>query len=345
MSSSVDAGYFSDGITEEIINALAKIRELKVTSRTSSFKYRNSDLSIPEIGEQLNVAVILEGSVRLSGEQIRITAQLIDVKGDVHFWSETFDRNMKEPFSVQDEVSLFIADRLREHLGHLEYSNSLVDSYNISLSTYKTYLLGRYHLMQLDRDNSLLAIDLFNQVIQEADHFPLPYLNINQAYAYMGTMGLMNASEAFSQAEPYLKRGIELGPDLPETQLNLAWVSCWQRWDLKSAYQHLNVAIETKPTDEMFLTMSNFYTVEDQLDEAMKWINRALELAPFSSMNLHYKGFLYYLLGQYNNALAFFSRSLEVQPDLPFPHWCIGACYLLKGDVQKAFSYFQRLPN
>jgi adenylate cyclase len=345
MSSNNEAEYFSDGITEEIINALAKIQELKVTSRTSSFSFKGTSSTIAEIGKQLNVSIILEGSVRLSGTSARITAQLIEVENDFHFWSETFDRDLKNIFVVQDEISLIIADKLREHLGHFELEERLVDSYNVPFETYKKYLKGRFYLMKLDYTNSLKAISIFEEVIQESPGFPLPYLDVNQAYAYMGTMGIIPAFEGFAKAQPFLQKAIELKEDLPETQLNLAWTSCWQKWDLKEAYEHLNKALSIRPTDTMYLTMSNFMTIEGKLDTAMLYIDKSLELAPFSPVSVNYKGFLFYMLGEYEKALPYFRRSLDLQPELPFPVAYIGACHLLSGRHEEGLSYFNNLPD
>ena len=344
-SSNTEAAYFSDGITEEIINALSKIQELKVTSRTSSFSFKGTKCLISEIGKQLNVSIILEGSVRLSGNSIRITAQLIEAASDFHFWSETFDRDFKNIFRVQDEISLIIADKLREHLGHFELKEHLVDSYNVSFDTYKKYLKGRFYLMKLDYTNTVKAISIFEEVIKESPDFPLPYLDINQGYVYMGTMGLIPAYEGFIKAQPFLEKAIELKPELPETQLNLAWISCWQKWDLKQAYTHLNNALSNKPTDVMYLTMANFLTIEGKLDLAMKYLDKALELAPFSSVNINYKGFLYYMLEQYDKALPYFKRSLDLQPELPFPVVYIGACHLLSGRKEEGLAYFNNLPE
>ena len=345
LSSSEDLVYFSDGITEEIINALSKINELKVTSRTSSFSFRATNKTISEIGKQLNVSFILEGSVRLSGTSARITAQLIEVKNDFHLWSETFDRDLKNIFAVQDEISLLIADKLREHLGHFDMDDQLVDFYNVPLETYKKYLKARYYLMRLDYGNTLKAISIFQQVIDAAPDFPLPYLDINQGYAYMGTMGIIPAAEAFTKAQPFLQKAIELKKEFPETQLNLAWISCWQQWDLNQAYIHLNNALAAKATDVMYLTMANFLTVEGKLDAAMKYIEKALEIAPFSSVNLNYKGFLFYMMEQYDKALPYFKQSLDLQPELPFPVVYIGACHLLTGRYQEGLHYFENLPE
>lgn len=343
MSASEELEYFSDGITEEIINALARIKELRVISRTSAFTYKGSSKSIPEIGKELNVAIVIEGSVRLSGSSARITAQLIEVESDFHFWSETFDRELNNIFAVQDEISLILADKLREHIGHFELEEHLVDRYNVPFTVYKKYLKGRYHLMKLDYANSMEAISVFKEVIETVPDFPLPYLDINQAYIYMGTMGLVSPMEAHMNAQPYLEEAIKLKEDLPETQLNLSWISCWQNWDLESAYKHINKALSLRPSDNMYLTMSNFLTVEGKLDTAMKYVDKALEIAPFNAINIHYKGFLHYLKEQYLEAIPYFNRSLELQPDLPFPVFYLGISYLLSNQKDLGFEYFMTL--
>lgn len=343
MSASEENEYFSDGITEEIINALAKVDGLNVTSRTSSFSFKGTNRTIAEIAKQLNVSIILEGSVRLSGTSARITVQLIDAENDFHFWSETFDRDLNNVFVVQDEISLIVADKLREHLGHVEINDHLVDSYNVPFDTYKKYLWGRFLLMKLDYVNTLKAISVFEEVIQESPEFPLPYLDVNQGYTYMGTMGIISAYEGFTKAQPFLQKAIELKEDLPETQLSLAWISCWQKWDLKQAYLHLNNAISQRPKDNMYLTMANFLTIEGKLELAMKYLDKALELSPFSSTNIHYKGFLYYMMEQYDKAIPYFNHSLILQPDLPFPVVYIGACHLLCARHEEGLAYFNDL--
>ncbi|MCH2230833.1 MAG: helix-turn-helix domain-containing protein [Crocinitomicaceae bacterium] len=199
--------------------------------------------------------------------------------------------------------------------------------------------------MKLDYSNTTKAITIFEEVIAESPDFPLPYLDINQGYTYMGTMGIIPAFEGFKKAQPFIEKAIQLKEDLPETQLNLAWISFWQNWDSEKAYQHLNRALSLKATDPMYLTMANFLTIEGKLDLAAKYVEKALELAPFSSVNINYKGFLHYLSGRYSEALPFFKRSLNIQPELPFPVVNIGACHLLLGDSEEALAYFSNLPD
>lgn len=344
-SSDQELEYFSDGISEEIINALTKIKELQVTSRTSSFAFKGTKKTLKEIAQELNVSTILEGSVRLSGTFSRITVQLVDVATDTTFWSETFDRDLKNVFAIQDEISLLIADKLREHIGHFNMDNHLVDSYDISFEVYKKYLKARFHLMKLDYANTTKAISIFEEVIADAPDFPLSYLDINQGYTYMATMGMTSPMDAYIKAQPFLQKAIELKPELPETQLNLAWIAFWQKWDFKQAHIHLNNALSVRPTDNMYLTMANFYTVEGKLDIADKYLTKALELAPLSPTNVNYKGFLAYMREDYENALKYYKQSLQLQADLPFPVKDIGVCYLLQGQHQKGLDYFKNLPD
>jgi len=345
MSANEENEHFSDGMTEEIINALSKIEGLKVTSRTSSFFFKNKNIPIPEIGNALHVSTILEGSLRLSGNKMRIIAQLIDVENDVHFWSETFDRPIDDVFSVQDEISLLIADKLREHLGHFYMEDQLVDPPGIPFKTYQLYLKGRYYLMKLTKPATEKAISIFEEVIAAQPNFPLPYLDVNQGYAYLGTMGLLPAKEAFIKAKPFLDKALELDKNLPESQRNLSWICSWQNWDFEGAYRHIMKAMELQPSDVIYLTTSNLLAVEGKFDAALTYIEKALQLAPLSATNIHFKGFIFYLQEKYDKANFFFKKSLSLKPDLPFPHLYIGTSFLLTKRPEEGLAFFHNLPD
>jgi TolB-like protein/AraC-like DNA-binding protein len=343
MSNNIENEYFCDGLTEEIINALAKIKQLSVTSRTSSFYFKNKSVTAKEIREKLKVATFIEGSVRTSKNKIRITMQMIDTVDDFHFWSETFDRNPENIFEIQDEISLFIAEKLREHIGHIVIEDKLVEPLNVSVNIYKEYLKGRYFLMKSDYKNTLKAISIFESIIKKEPNFPNPYLDINQGYTYMGTLGLMPAYQAFKNAQSYLKKALEINPNLSRSQLNLSWIECWQNWDLIKAYQHANKALEIQPADDIYLTISSYLTVEGKLSSAQNYINKALELDPFSAVNHHYKGFLYYLQEDFSNAIIYLKKALELNPILSFPPLYIGESLLLSGKPTEAIEYFKSL--
>lgn len=344
MSSSKENEYFSDGMTEEIINALAKIKELKVTSRTSSFHFKDKHIPIPQIGQELNVSTILEGSVRLAGKMMRITAQLIDVEDDYHFWSETFDRSMDNLFEVQDEISLLIADKLREHVGHLDIDDHLVETPDIPVEIYQKYLEARYHLLKLDLPSIEKGIAILKEIIARQPNFPLPYLGINQGYAYLGTMGQLPAAEAFAAARPYLEKAIELGENLPEVQLNMAWIAWWEKWDFEAGYRHILKAIDLRPSDAIYLTMANFLSVEGKYKAAHTYMDKAIQLDPFNPMNHHMKGFLFYLEEDYETAIIHFDKSLGLKPDLYFPRVYRGQALLLMGKVEESLAYCETFP-
>ena len=343
MSNNIDNEYFCDGLTEEIINALAKIKELLVTSRTSSFYFKNKKATSQEIKEKLGVSIFIEGSVRLSGNKMRITVQMIDTIDDFHFWSETFDRKLEDIFEVQDEISLFIAEKLREHIGHIEFENKLVKTLNVPVDIYREYLKGRYYLMKLDYENTIKSISIFEAIIEKAPNFPNPYLDINQGYGYLAVMGLLPAFEAFTKAQPFLQKGLELEPNSARSQLNLSWIACWQNWDLKKAYEHANKALEIQPNDDIYLTISNFLTVEGKLKPAHNYIDKAMELDPFSAMNHHYKGYLYYLQQDYAKSIPLQYKALELNSTLPFPPIYIGKSLLMLGKIDEALTFFNQL--
>lgn len=343
MSNNIENEYFCDGLTEEIINALAKIKQLSVTSRTSSFYFKNKKVTAKEIREKLEVATFIEGSVRTSKNKMRITVQMIDTVDDFHFWSETFDRNPDNIFEIQDEVSLFIAEKLREHIGHLEIEDKLVEPIDVPVAIYRDYLKGRYYIMKLDIKNSIKGINILKDVIKKAPNFLYPYLDINLSYTYMGTLGLLPAYEAFQNAQPFLEKAIELNPNSSRVQLNLSWIECWHNWNLEKAYEHANKALEIQLADDIYLTISNYLTVEGKLDTAQNYIDKALQLDPFSAMNHHYKGFLLYLQEKYNEAIPCLQKALELNRDLPFPPLYIGECLLFTGKHEEAVTYYSNL--
>lgn len=335
--------YFCDGMTEELINALSNIQGLKVSSRTSVFRYKNKAMPLPEIGRQLGVEIMLEGSIRVAGNRMRLSTQLVDVAEDASFWTQTFDRRIDDLFAVQDEVSLLIADQLREQLGHLEFGEQLVPEPGISVFWYKKYLEGRFYLMKLNEEGSNKGIEILKEVVAAAPDFTPAYLALNQCYAFLGTMGLIPNHEAYALAQPYLEKAIALSPESAEVQLHLAWIAVWQHWDIQAGFQHLAKAIDTRPTDEIYLTLSNLFAITRQFEAAHTYVDKALQLDPFAPMNHHFKGYIYYLEEAYEQAIECQDKSLQLKPDLGYALFNKGACLMLKGNAQQALAYFEAL--
>lgn len=344
MSADEDNEYFSDGITEEIINALAKIQSLKVTSRTSSFFFKGKNIPIGQIGKELNVHIILEGSVRLSGKQMRITAQLIDVREDFHFWSETFDRSIENVFAVQDEISLLIADKLREHLGHFDIKEQLIETPNLSVSNYQAYLKSRFYILKMTVSGIKKGMDILQQLILEQPSFPQAHLGMHLGYTLQGTIGLIPASEAFLKGQPYLEKAIELAPDLAECQLQLSWMSFLQEWNLSKTYIHINKALESHPTVEAHQTMTSTLVAEGKYQAALNYINIAIQIDPFSGINYHLKGYIFYVQKQYEEAIDYFKKSLQYNSNSSVSILYWGQALLLMGKNKEALAFFENRP-
>lgn len=345
MSADPDNEYFSDGMTEEIINALAKIKNLKVTSRTSSFFFKNKNIPITQIGRELNVSTILEGSVRLSGNRMRITAQLIDVANDFHFWSRTFDRSFEDIFAVQDEISLLIAEKLREHIGHFDIEDHLVDAPGIPAETYKRYLKGRYHLLKMSKSDIDSGLSLIEEIIEEQPRFAQAYLAAHLGYTLLGTIGLMPAGEAFAKGKTFLDKAIEINPDLPECQLQLAWISFLQDWDLAATYRRLNKAFEIRPVVDFYQSMACTLVTEGKYPAALHYLETAFELDPFSEINYHLKGFIYYEQEQFEKAIEYFEKSVQLKSNFSISTLYWGQALVCMGRASDALSFFQKLPD
>ena len=345
MSADKDNEYFSDGMTEEIINALAKIKSLKVTSRTSSFFFKDKKIPISQIGEQLNVSTILEGSIRLAGNKMRITAQLIDVVDDFHFWSETFDRPVDDVFAVQDEISLLIADKLREHIGHFEIEEKLVEAPEISVAVYKKYLRSRYHLLKMGKLDLEKGMSILNEIIEEQPHFALGHLGMHLGYTLLGMMGLIAADEAFLKGQSFLDKAIELDEDLPECQLHLSYDAFLQKWDLTASYRHLQKAFEIRPSVEFYQSMASTLVAERKFEAARHYIETALQLDPFSEINHHLQGFIYYAQEQYKEAIEYFEKALQFKSTFLPSIYYWGQALVLMGQKEEALLFFQKLPE
>jgi len=224
MSSEPDNEYFSDGITEEILNALVKVEGLQVTSRTSSFAFKGKNLEAKEIAKRLNVNTILEGSVRKSGKRVRITAQLINTSNDYHIWSETYDRDLEDIFEVQDEIAKKITNTLREKLTVQQKDEQLVTSKTDNIDIYNLYLKGKHHLFKWSPDETKKGLEILNEVIHQEENFAPAHSLIAFCYVLLGAMGHMKTGIAYNKAMDHAKRAIELDSTLADAYASLGLV-------------------------------------------------------------------------------------------------------------------------
>lgn len=343
LSSSSNNEYLSDGFTEEVINALTKIKELRVTSRTSSFHFKTRKFSIKEIGEQLNVSTIVTGSIRLSGDQIRVATQLIDVKEDYSFWSDTFDRSLENIFAVQDEISLAIAERLREQLGDFEIDRQLVEKPEVSVDVYTEYLRSRYQMLKMNQRDIETGMEILKELLEQSPNYVYGWLGMHMGYVLLGTLGIMKAEEAFGQGHLYLSKAIELNAELPECQLQLAWMSFLQDWDLKATYEHLQKVYDERPIVDYYQTMTSVLITEKKYEAAEYYIDTAYKLDPFSDITHHLKGFVCYVQEDFAQAISHYQKSIELKPGAEVSYMELGQSLILLGKAEEAREHFENI--
>lgn len=315
MSSDQKAEYFSDGITEEIINVLAKINGLKVTSRTSSFFFKGKNIPISEIGEQLDVAIILEGSVRLSGDKIRITAQLIQSKEDFHFWSETWDREMNDIFAVQDEVALAVAEKTREHIGHFIINESQ-ERRNNDISAYELYLKSKSNFYKFQKNDILLAIDQIEQAIARDMNCPFYHASKAIYYGYLGLINAMPKQEAFIISKAAAENAIQLDATDPDANYSLGMVYYFFEKDLDKAQTYLDHALFYRPNyTNALLGGSVIDVLTNNPKRAISRVKMAIKLDPLSPANIYYHAAALLRLERYDEALIEINSILRILPD------------------------------
>ncbi len=215
MSSDPDNEYFSDGIAEEILNALVKIEGLQVIARTSSFAFKGKNIDVREIGRLLNVVHLLEGSVRKAGNRVRITAQLVSALDGTHFFSETYDRNLEDIFAVQDEIASKITNRLREHLGEDLHRQTIVQAPTLNMEAYEIYLKGLFFFNQWGETMGK-AIPFFEKAIELQKDFALPHARLGVCYFFQAFGGKISWTEAYEKIRIHTNITIELKTESPE---------------------------------------------------------------------------------------------------------------------------------
>jgi len=284
MSGDEDNEYFSDGLTEELLNLLAKVDELRVSSRTSSFSFKGKDTSLPSVARELKVANILEGSVRKSGSQVRITAQLIDVETDSHLWSETYDRQLDDIFAIQDEIANAVVDALKVRL--LAAGESVVlEKREQSTDAYLLYLRGR-HIYELGKDTNdpalvRQAMTLFESALEIDPDYALAYAGLADAYGRLSIEDELSMEEGYERSREMAMKALAINPDLVEALLALADIQLEYDWDMEVADRSYRRALEIRPSDAEGLRTYGYFLVSDgRLNEAIEYYRKALEVDP-----------------------------------------------------------------
>lgn len=341
MSSDEQNEYFCDGITEEIINALAKIGSLKVTSRTSSFHFKNKEIPISEIGASLGVNSILEGSVRLAGDKIRITAQLIQAEEDFHFWSETWDRKRDKIFEVQDEVSLAIADKIRENFGHFEINDHLVEKRTENINAYELSLIAKYHKNKWNPEDCRIAEENFKKSLELDPKHVDSIIGLADVYSFLGMIGVLSFQDAWVQCNELIDKALELDPDNHEAFYQKGHSAFFTECNYSKALDYASRAVKVKPNYvEAQQLLSFLQLLAGNHTQAKEHIDIALGIDPLSQETLFFKAYYEYMINNYSVAHEQLMSCLEVNPKSIPAHAVMTLCLLKLGRYDEVIHYF-----
>jgi serine/threonine protein kinase/Tfp pilus assembly protein PilF len=342
MSADPDQEYFCDGMAEEVINALTQIPDLRVIARTSAFFYKGKDANIREIGRELDVATILEGSVRKAGNRLRITAQLIDTAGGHHLWSERYDRDMDDVFAIQDEITLAIVDQLKPKLlGGVKAQ--VAERQAVEPDVYDLYLRGLHFRADFNPEAVPKAIRYFQQAIERDPTYAPAYAGLAVAYCLPPLFGQMLPAEAIPRAKEMALKALHIDEGLPEAHAALGFFKTYYEWDWTGAQQSYERAIELNPG---YAAAHRWYAMHlfqrGRTNEAVAEIEKALHLDPLSVDTNRQCVSIYSFARQYDRALEAAQRALELDASAPFIHQGIGTAYGVKSMYEEALAEFEK---
>jgi TolB-like protein/Tfp pilus assembly protein PilF len=336
--------YFSDGLTEEIIHALGKVNGLSVVARTSVFQYKGKAYDIRQIGEQLHVQTVLEGSVRKSGEQLRVTAQLVNAADGYHLWSETYDRSMVDVFAIQDELSRAIVTTLRQYWpGPAEVPP--VRRPSLNLDAYHVYLKGRFYLQKRTEEGIRRGIEFFEQAIKMEPGFADAYAGLAECFSLLTHKGLEMPRNVMPKAKSAALKAIALDDRVSEAHIALGFVRSTYDWEWEEAEQHYLQALQTEShskAEAHHWYASDFLTPLGRLDEALYHIQQAQFLDPLSHLANSSLGFVRIARREYDLAIDHYRKCLELEPDYYHFHTLLGRAFAQKGDLDQALKCFER---
>ena len=337
LSADKENEYFSDGLAEDIIDALAKVPGLRVIARTSAFAFRGKDAGVREIGAKLDVGHVLEGSVRRAGSRVRVTAQLIRTADQSHLWSERYDRDMTDIFAIQDDISLAIVERLRMRLVP---GRPLVKRPTENLDAYSLFLRGRDCISRATPEWLAKGRECVEQAIALDPSYALAYIGLANYFGVSAVAGFMAGSEAFPRIKSAALTALKLDDTLAEAHAILGAARGMGDFDWAGAERGFQRALELNPASPIvhFHYGANCLRPLGRLDEAVSEVRRALELDPLSMVYNPVLGQLYGVAGQHDLAIAQLRHSMELDPSSYVPHVWLARVYGRMGRLEEAIA-------
>ena len=329
--------YFSDGLAEEILNALSQVAGLNVAARTSSFSFKGKAIEIGEIAARLNVSNVLQGSVRRAANRVRVTVQLVDARNGFQIWSERYDRQMEDIFEVQDEIASAIAERLKVTL------SSVVKPSTRNLEAYELYLKGRYYWHQRTPAAVRLAIQCFEQTIQLDAQYALAYAGLADCYAILRVYGWVSAEDGRPPAQAAMTRAMALAPELSEVNFSRAFFAFYFEREWREAGPHFRNAIAINPRSSIAEAYYGLFLATDgREEEALAHSTRACQMDPLSAPIHGFSTVTFFSLGRFDLSERAARQALELQPDYTLGLWVRGLALSGLGRHEEAIESLER---
>jgi adenylate cyclase len=333
--------YLADGMTEEMITSVSKMKGLRVIARTSVMRYKGTHKPIAEIGRELNVGSVLEGSVRKAGDKIRISVQLVDTLNEEPQWTREYDREIRDVFAVQSDIARHVAEALRNHLlgGATERAERNVTS---SSEAYTNYLRGRQLWNNRTEQSLKKSISFFENSLRNDGNYAQAYTGLADSYATLAFLEFMAPHEAYPKAKEAVERALALDAQLAEAHTSLGLIKFQYDWDWQGAEREFREAIRLNPN---YAPAHHFFAdhlkAMGRFGEALKEIEKAQELDPISLAISTGAGHVLYLSGKYDRAIEQYRQAVELDPGFMMTHVWFGRPYLEKGMFKEAIAELQ----
>jgi len=342
MSPAKDQDYFGEGLAEEIIHALARLQGIRVVARTSAFALKGMKLDLREIGKMLDVRAVLEGSIRKAGNRLRVTAQLIDAQSGLHLWSERFDREERDVFDIQDEISLAIVEHMKVTLLAGE-KNRLRKRPTADTEAYNLYLKGLYFVARPNLESTQKALDLFHEALDRDPAFALAHAGVAFTLASQGILNLAAPAKMYPKAKAALEKALALDPDLAEAHAIAATLEFWFEWNWTAAEKSFGRVLALNPGDEMSLGQHAWLLIsQKRFEEATVEITRALALDPLMPLYYAWSIGIHVAARRYDEALAEFKRLQQFEPNFGLAYFHAGTACYFKGLIDEAIEKLEK---
>ncbi|MHC4192243.1 MAG: tetratricopeptide repeat protein [Planctomycetota bacterium] len=341
LSGDPEQEYFVDGMTDALSAELGKIKALRVISRTSAMRYKDTDKTAPEIAGEIGVDAVIEGSVLKAGNDVRVTAQLIDGRTDAHLWSENYTGALTNILSLQSQVTLAIAREIEAELTP-EEERRITRTKPVNPEAYEAYLLGRHYYSSGLEQDLKKAIKYFEQALEIDSTYALAYAGLADAYVILGSYHILPPEDTWPNARSAVEKALAIDEGLAEAHTSLARVKYIFDWDWPGAERELRRALEINPNSSNALSGYAVFlsAIMSRNDEAIAKIERALELDPYSFNVKMSKAWILYDAGHKNEAIQLAKNEIDSDPDQvnPLWYWCLANLYAHQGRYEEALA-------